>query len=73
MVDINEMVDVLLEDTRRQNRYNPMGVIRDRHGNLVDRYGRVMEPDWDKFKKRRNKVRNPMITSLQKADEKKAQ
>lgn len=73
MVDINKMVDVLLEDTGRQNRFNPMGVRRDRNGNLVDRYGRVMEPDWDKFAKKRNKVCNPMITSLKKADEKKAQ
>lgn len=44
-----------IRETRRQNRYNPLGLHRDRDGRLLDKYGRVMEPDWQEFEKRRTK------------------
>lgn len=46
-----------------------MGLRRERSGQLVDRYGRPMEVDWDKFKKKRGKVQNPVHASVKKAEE----
>lgn len=60
---------------RRQNRYNPKGLHRDHRGQLLDKWGRVMEPDWDEFEKRRGKQMNPLhnatttATAIQKVGE----
>lgn len=56
------IANTLLEAT--QNNFNPKGLKRDRHGNLVDKYGRKMEVDWDTFKKRRGKVQNPINAAV---------
>jgi len=39
----------------RQNRWNPMGLHRNHRGQLVDKYGRVMDVDWDEFERKRLK------------------
>lgn len=57
---------------RRQNRYNPKGLHRDRHGNLLDKWGRPMQTDWDDFEKRRGKQMNPLhnaTTAIHKVNE----
>lgn len=37
----------------KRNRWNPMGLRRNHRGQLVDKYGRVMQTDWDEFEKKR--------------------
>lgn len=56
------IVNTLLEAS--QSNFNPKGLRRDRHGNLVDKYGRKMEVDWETFKKRRGKVQNPINAAV---------
>lgn len=51
-----EIVDALLEG----NRYNPMGLHRNHRGQLLDKYGRVMDIDWDKFEKKRPRPGKPL-------------
>lgn len=52
-----------LGESRRQNRYNPKGLQRDRHGILRDKWGRPMQTDWDEFEKRRGKQANALHNS----------
>lgn len=54
---------------RRDNHYNPMGLRRERNGQLVDRYGRLMTVDFDEFKKRRGKFKNPLVLSTKTAQQ----
>jgi len=44
--------------TSKQNRYNPKGLVRDHRGNLLDKWGRKMEVDWDEFERRRVKTKD---------------
>ena len=37
------------------NRWNPKGLRRNRRGQLLDKWGREMEVDWDEFEKKRLK------------------
>jgi len=61
---------------RRQNRYNPRGIYRNHRGELIDKWGRVRQTDWDLYDKKRrtaeqvaagefpaHKVLNPLICS----------
>ena len=42
------LVDALLE-----NKWNPKGLRRNHRGELLDKWGRVMDVDWDEFAKKR--------------------
>lgn len=42
--------------TGKQNKFNPKGLRRDHRGNLLDKWGRKMEVDWNEFDKRRVKA-----------------
>jgi hypothetical protein len=46
-----DIVDSLLE----MNRWNPKGLRRNHRGQLLDKWGREMEVDWDEFEKKRLK------------------
>lgn len=54
-----DIVDRLLE-MRRQNRYNPKGLRRNHRGQLLDKWGREMEVDWDEFERKRRVVGEPL-------------
>jgi len=48
----------------RQNSYNPKGLHIDRHGKLLDKYGREMHVDWNDFKNRRKDRWNPVNAAV---------
>jgi hypothetical protein len=54
-----DIVDRLLE-MRRQNRYNPKGLHRNHRGQLLDKWGRDMEVDWDEFERKRRTPGEPL-------------
>lgn len=47
--------DVMSFAEGKQNKFNPKGLRRDHRGNLLDKWGREMEVDWNEFDKRRVK------------------
>jgi len=42
---------------------NPSGIHLNSNGQMVDKYGRVLETDWDAFEKLRDKRVSPAIAS----------